>query len=207
MSLVENNYPSLEVLENSRKNSRNIIKGLKNFAVDNNREKKYDTDENGGFGLFSLPENKVFHYNRKKESIKKSSKKDKKHTPFDSSDVNAFYEIAESENENVVRASTESSSDIKAKTTTSDSLNGDEDEFFIPFIRSRNSTGKKDYSERQKLNHKKSCLMELYSVICIDLSHYVSFVKTGVSKNAPWLFFDSMAEREGLNNVSFNDAS
>ena len=29
------------------------------------------------------------------------------------------------------------------------------------------------------------------------LSHYVSFVKCGSGKNAPWVFFDSMADRMG----------
>lgn len=39
-------------------------------------------------------------------------------------------------------------------------------------------------------------LMELFAVICIERSHYVAFVKTG-SADAPWCFFDSMADRRG----------
>ncbi|XP_059163557.1 ubiquitin carboxyl-terminal hydrolase CYLD-like isoform X2 [Physella acuta] len=39
--------------------------------------------------------------------------------------------------------------------------------------------------------------MELFAVICIQTSHYVSFVKCGSGKQAPWVFFDSMADRMG----------
>lgn len=39
--------------------------------------------------------------------------------------------------------------------------------------------------------------MELFAVVCIQTSHYVSFVKCGMGKNAPWVFFDSMADRQG----------
>lgn len=42
--------------------------------------------------------------------------------------------------------------------------------------------------------------MELFAVVCIQTSHYVSFVKTGTPKNgkkAEWVFFDSMADRMG----------
>ncbi|WAR12402.1 CYLD-like protein [Mya arenaria] len=39
--------------------------------------------------------------------------------------------------------------------------------------------------------------MELFCVICIQTSHYVSFVKTGKGKDAKWIFFDSMADRMG----------
>lgn len=40
-------------------------------------------------------------------------------------------------------------------------------------------------------------VLELTAVICIETSHYVSFVKTGMGKACPWLFFDSMADRVG----------
>ena len=40
-------------------------------------------------------------------------------------------------------------------------------------------------------------LMELFAVVCIETSHYVSFVKCGSSSDAPWCFFDSMADRKG----------
>lgn len=39
--------------------------------------------------------------------------------------------------------------------------------------------------------------MELFAVVCIETSHYVSFVKTGFGPDAPWCFFDSMADRKG----------
>ncbi|KAG2461315.1 CYLD hydrolase, partial [Polypterus senegalus] len=40
--------------------------------------------------------------------------------------------------------------------------------------------------------------LELFAVLCIKTSHYVSFVKYGPGKNS-WLFFDSMADRWGEN--------
>ncbi|KAF7266391.1 hypothetical protein GWI33_020268, partial [Rhynchophorus ferrugineus] len=42
--------------------------------------------------------------------------------------------------------------------------------------------------------------MELFAVICIETSHYVTFVKCGVGHAAPWCFFDSMADRKGEKN-------
>ncbi|XP_034020519.1 ubiquitin carboxyl-terminal hydrolase CYLD isoform X2 [Thalassophryne amazonica] len=41
--------------------------------------------------------------------------------------------------------------------------------------------------------------MSLFAVTCIETSHYVSFVKHG-SSPSDWLFFDSMADREGGEN-------
>lgn len=41
--------------------------------------------------------------------------------------------------------------------------------------------------------------MTLFAVTCIETSHYVSFVKNG-PLNTDWLFFDSMADREGGEN-------
>lgn len=38
--------------------------------------------------------------------------------------------------------------------------------------------------------------MELFAVLCIETSHYVAFVKYG-SAPSSWLFFDSMADRDG----------
>ncbi|XP_034736397.1 ubiquitin carboxyl-terminal hydrolase CYLD isoform X2 [Etheostoma cragini] len=38
--------------------------------------------------------------------------------------------------------------------------------------------------------------LELFAVLCIETSHYVSFIKHGPSSN-DWIFFDSMADREG----------
>lgn len=42
--------------------------------------------------------------------------------------------------------------------------------------------------------------MELFAVVCIETSHYVSFVKAGPGADAPWCFFDSMADRKGEQN-------
>lgn len=39
--------------------------------------------------------------------------------------------------------------------------------------------------------------MELFAVVCIETSHYVTFVKAGSGHNVPWCFFDSMADRKG----------
>jgi len=39
--------------------------------------------------------------------------------------------------------------------------------------------------------------MELFAVVCIETSHYVAFVKSGSGPDAPWCFFDSMADRKG----------
>ena len=39
--------------------------------------------------------------------------------------------------------------------------------------------------------------MELVAVICIETSHYVSFVRCGDTPQSPWCFFDSMADRKG----------
>ncbi|KAK0136038.1 Ubiquitin carboxyl-terminal hydrolase CYLD [Merluccius polli] len=38
--------------------------------------------------------------------------------------------------------------------------------------------------------------MELFAVLCIETSHYVSFVKHGPASK-DWIFFDSMSDREG----------
>ncbi|XP_039278937.1 ubiquitin carboxyl-terminal hydrolase CYLD-like [Nilaparvata lugens] len=42
--------------------------------------------------------------------------------------------------------------------------------------------------------------MELFAVVCIETSHYVAFVKCGPGPEAPWCFFDSMADRKGEQN-------
>ncbi|XP_063617495.1 ubiquitin carboxyl-terminal hydrolase CYLD [Cydia splendana] len=42
--------------------------------------------------------------------------------------------------------------------------------------------------------------MELFAVLCIETSHYVAFVKAGQALDAPWCFFDSMADRKGERN-------
>ena len=49
-------------------------------------------------------------------------------------------------------------------------------------------------------------VMELFAVICIQTSHYVSFVKCGTGPRAPWVFFDSMADRMGLYSFSLQQS-
>lgn len=44
--------------------------------------------------------------------------------------------------------------------------------------------------------------LELFAVLCIETSHYVSFIKYG-PKNEDWIFFDSMADRQGKLPVCF----
>lgn len=44
--------------------------------------------------------------------------------------------------------------------------------------------------------------MELFAVVCIETSHYVAFVKCGSGLDAPWCFFDSMADRKGETRIS-----
>ena len=46
--------------------------------------------------------------------------------------------------------------------------------------------------------------MELFAVLCIETSHYVAFVKCGSGPDAPWCFFDSMADRKGMTNIDFS---
>ena len=41
-------------------------------------------------------------------------------------------------------------------------------------------------------------LLDLFAVVCINTSHYVSFVKCGEGVQEKWVFFDSMADREGM---------
>merc|ERR1712029_191953 len=42
--------------------------------------------------------------------------------------------------------------------------------------------------------------MGLFAVVCIETSHYVTFAKCGSGPDAPWCFFDSMADRKGEQN-------
>ena len=54
-------------------------------------------------------------------------------------------------------------------------------------------------SKRRTLDKQK---MELFAVVCIETSHYVAFVKCGVEADAPWCFFDSMADWKGESPLS-----
>uniref|UniRef100_A0A3P8VX44 Ubiquitin carboxyl-terminal hydrolase CYLD n=2 Tax=Cynoglossus semilaevis TaxID=244447 RepID=A0A3P8VX44_CYNSE len=55
----------------------------------------------------------------------------------------------------------------------------------------QDGTGRQGFFPRQR--------MELFAVLCIETSHYVAFVKYGSAESA-WLFFDSMADRDGGQN-------
>ena len=41
------------------------------------------------------------------------------------------------------------------------------------------------------------CVLKLAAVLCIETSHYVTFVASDLTPDAKWFFFDSMADREG----------
>ncbi|XP_040272720.1 ubiquitin carboxyl-terminal hydrolase CYLD-like [Bufo bufo] len=42
--------------------------------------------------------------------------------------------------------------------------------------------------------------LQLYAVLCIETSHYVAFIKMNSDNRPLWVFFDSMADREGGQN-------
>jgi len=50
-------------------------------------------------------------------------------------------------------------------------------------------------------------ILELFAIICIKTSHYVSFVKCASGPDAPWVFFDSMADRIGNYIVPYSNYS
>lgn len=60
-----------------------------------------------------------------------------------------------------------------------------------------NEAFKNEYARLQREGHEAIEMprqkMELFAVVCIETSHYVSFVKAGNR----WVFFDSMADRKG----------
>ncbi|XP_078367475.1 ubiquitin carboxyl-terminal hydrolase CYLD-like [Oculina patagonica] len=60
-------------------------------------------------------------------------------------------------------------------------------------------TRKEEKNEQRRLDIDKQ-KMDLFAVVCIETSHYVAFVKCGVGADAPWCFFDSMADRKGERN-------
>ena len=45
--------------------------------------------------------------------------------------------------------------------------------------------------------------LQLLSVLCIETSHYVCFTRITGSGKDEWVFFDSMAERQGNNASSY----
>lgn len=54
-----------------------------------------------------------------------------------------------------------------------------------------------EYSMLKEHSQVPRIYMELFAVLCIETSHYVAFVKCGSGPDAPWCFFDSMADRKG----------
>ncbi|XP_076323351.1 ubiquitin carboxyl-terminal hydrolase CYLD-like [Tachypleus tridentatus] len=70
--------------------------------------------------------------------------------------------------------------------------------------RSRHKTTKlnipPEYNMLKDHTHVPRIYMELFAVVCIETSHYVCFVKCGSGPDAPWCFFDSMADRKGEQN-------
>ncbi|XP_038067696.1 uncharacterized protein LOC119737423 isoform X6 [Patiria miniata] len=62
-------------------------------------------------------------------------------------------------------------------------------------------TKEKGFSEEEVDQHRQRLLpykmMDLFAVICIRTSRYVAFVKAGREKDSEWVFFDSMADRQG----------
>ncbi|XP_061832055.1 ubiquitin carboxyl-terminal hydrolase CYLD isoform X2 [Nerophis lumbriciformis] len=54
----------------------------------------------------------------------------------------------------------------------------------------------KGYMEQAAANNGSRDIMELFAVLCIETSHYVSFLKYGPDSK-DWIFFDSMADRSG----------
>ncbi|XP_022082188.1 uncharacterized protein LOC110974701 isoform X2 [Acanthaster planci] len=72
------------------------------------------------------------------------------------------------------------------------------DEFMRSFY---SKTMEKGYTDEQVDAHRQKMLtlklMDLFAVICIRTSHYVAFVKAGREKDSEWVFFDSMADRQG----------
>ena len=39
--------------------------------------------------------------------------------------------------------------------------------------------------------------LDLFAVLCIQRSHYVSYLKCGTLKSSKWIFYDSMSDRIG----------
>ena len=55
-----------------------------------------------------------------------------------------------------------------------------------------------DHKHKLDSNNVDAGTLQLLSVLCIETSHYVCFTRiTGSSGKDEWVFFDSMAERQG----------
>ena len=57
------------------------------------------------------------------------------------------------------------------------------------------------YGKNHELNNSDydTGTLQLLSVLCIETSHYVCFTRITGSGKDEWVFFDSMAERQGYN--------
>ncbi|XP_043204796.1 ubiquitin carboxyl-terminal hydrolase CYLD-like isoform X2 [Amphibalanus amphitrite] len=53
------------------------------------------------------------------------------------------------------------------------------------------------FTELREHAHIPRTYLELFAVVCIHTSHYVTFTKAGHGPDAGWVFFDSMADRKG----------
>ena len=55
----------------------------------------------------------------------------------------------------------------------------------------------RQFTELREHAHIPRTYLELFAVVCIHTSHYVTFTKAGHGPDAGWVFFDSMADRKG----------
>ena len=58
-----------------------------------------------------------------------------------------------------------------------------------------------DHKRDSDVNDYDTGTLQLLSVLCIETSHYVCFTRITGSGKDEWVFFDSMAERQGNDNV------
>ena len=64
-----------------------------------------------------------------------------------------------------------------------------------------------DHKHELDSNNSDTGALQLLSVLCIETSHYVCFTRiTGSSGKDEWVFFDSMAERQG-NIISYHHSA
>ena len=56
----------------------------------------------------------------------------------------------------------------------------------------------KPRDHKKELKSFNTTSLQLLSVLCIEVSHYVCFTRITGSGKDEWLFFDSMAERQGM---------
>lgn len=61
----------------------------------------------------------------------------------------------------------------------------------------QNHDGIKTLLQFSSIYEREPVIMELFAVMCIATSHYVSYVRCGDEDNETWIYFDSMADRVG----------